>query len=453
MIKLAIKSPLRTEISESLHLAIPLASAQVAQAATGFVDTVMMGWLGQETLAAGGLATTTFTTLLVTATGIVVGISPLIAEAYGANAHQRIQQLTRQGLWLAVLVSIPVMLFLGHIDILMQRFGQAPNVVATAKIYLDVILWGFFPALTFALLKSVVSSLSQPRPITVIVIAGTLFNAFGNYALGFGKLGFPNLGLAGLAWASILSQWGMVIGLLIYMLKHQQLKTYQLFRSLHRFEPKTLWELVWIGFPIGVSFALEVGMFTVTTYLMGALGTQVLAAHLIVFQTIAIIFMVPLGLSFATTIRVGQWSGQQNTDAMRRAAYVNIGMAVTFMTMMAVILLLFPQPVISLYLDINNPENARVIALATAMLSVAAVSQILDGVQTTAAGALRGLKDTRIPMLLSLLAFWGVGLASGYLLGFRFGLGGVGLWLGQCIGVATSAGVFIWRFRRLLPSR
>ena len=443
-------SLIRTEIKESLRLTIPLASAQVAQAATGFVDTVMMGWLGQEAIAAGGLAATTFTTLLVTTTGVVVGLSPLVAEAYGSGYKKRIQQLTRQGIWLSLLVAIPVMLLLGHIDYLMRHLGQAATTVTLAKTYLDVMLWGFFPALMFAMLKSVVSSLSQTRPVIVIVVAGTAFNAIANYILGFGKLGFTALGLKGIALASALSQWLMLLLLIIYILKHSQLRNYQLFANFHQLEPKILREILWIGVPIAISFAFEVGLFTVTTYLMGVLGTDVLAAHQIVFQTIALIFMVPLGMSFATTIRVGQWNGQQNSKGVRRAAYVSIWLGAMFMTIMAIALLVFPRQVIALYLDIDNPENARVISLATSMLTIAALSQILDGVQTTAAGALRGLKDTRVPMLLSFLAFWGVGLTSGYLLGFQLGFSGIGLWLGQLLGVAVSAGVFVWRFRRLM---
>ncbi len=439
----------QTEIKELLRLTIPLASAQIAQAATGFVDTVMMGWLGQQTLAAGGLATTTFTTLLVTASGVVYAVSPLVAEAFGAGNRGKIQLLTQQGFWLSLFLTIPAMVILENVDSLMLQFGQAKSVVSLAHTYLDVMLWGFFPALAFAMLKSVVSSVSQPRPITIIVVIGTLFNAVGNYVLGFGKLGFPTMGLTGIALASVLSQWVMLVFLVIYILKHEQLKTYQLFKKLYQFEPKILSEMIGVGLPIGVSFAFEVGLFSVTTYLMGLLGTSILAAHLIVFQTIAVVFMVPLGMSFATTIRVGQWSGQNDSVGVRRTAYISMWMGAIFMTAMALFLLVFSRQVIGLYLDIRNPENANVISLATPMFAVAAISQILDGVQTTAAGALRGLKDTRIPMLLSFIAFWVFGLASGYLLGFPLGLDGVGLWWGQAIGVGASAGVFIWRFRSL----
>ncbi|HEY9877549.1 MAG TPA: MATE family efflux transporter, partial [Leptolyngbyaceae cyanobacterium] len=411
MSHLLTRPTVRTEIREFLRLMVPLSSAHVAQAATGFVDTVMMGWLGQTELAAGGLAAMTFTTFLITTTGIITGISPLVAEAFGAGHHPRIQQLARQGLWLALLIALPVMLLLGHFDSVMRHLGQSELTLTTAQSYLDVMVWGFLPALAFAVLRNVVSALSQPRPVMVIVIAGTVLNGVGNYLFGFGHLGLPALGLPGIALSSALCNWLMLACLLIYIFKHPELKTYRLFHG-WRLEPLVLRELVWLGLPIGVSFALEVGLFTITTYLMGALGTEVLAAHQIVFQTIAVIFMVPLGMSDATTIRVGQWNGRQDPSGVRRAAYVGMGLGGSFMTLMALVLLLFPQGAIALFLDIQNPDNAQVISLAISMFGIAALSQILDGVQTTAAGALRGLKDTRIPMVLSLLAFWGMGLGS-----------------------------------------
>ncbi|MEO8891918.1 MAG: MATE family efflux transporter, partial [Coleofasciculaceae cyanobacterium] len=254
------------EIKQFLRLTIPLASAQVAQAATGFVDIVMMGWLGQEILAAGGLAATTFTTLIVTISGIVIGISPLIAEAFGANNRVRIQQLIRQGLWLSLIAAIPGMLLLGHMDIIMQYLGQSVEVVTIANTYLEVMVWAFFPALTFAMLKSVVSSLSQPRPITIIVVIGTIFNAVGNYILGFGKLGFPAMGLAGIAWASTFSQWVMLLFIVVYIFRDQQLKKYQVFYKFLQLDLKVIKELISIGVPISMSLAFEFGMFTITTY-------------------------------------------------------------------------------------------------------------------------------------------------------------------------------------------
>jgi MATE family multidrug resistance protein len=450
MTVIVAQSKIRTEIREYLRLAIPLAIAQVTQSATGFADSVMMGRLGQETLAAGGLAALTFGAVLITASGFVMGVTPLVAEAYGANRPNQIALIARQGLWLSLILTIPMMLLIGKMDTIMSQVGQAATTVTLANTYLDIMLWGFFPALAFSVLRGVVAALQEARPVMAIVIAGTLFNIAGNYVLGFGKLGFPQMGIAGLAVASVLSLWGMFLALVAYILRHKKLRKSRFFQYLHQIKPRTSGDLIRIGLPIGISSALEIGLFTVVTYLMGILGTDVLAAHQIVFQTIAVIFMIPLGMSFATTARVGQWFGQQNLQGATRAGYVSMFVGMGFMTLMTMALLMFPQQVIGLYLDIDNPANANVVALAKPMLTVAAISQILDSLQKTTQGALYGLQDTRIPMLLSLSAFWGVGLTSGFLLGFPLGLGGTGLWIGQSIGIAIAAIVFVWRLRKLL---
>jgi multidrug resistance protein, MATE family len=448
---LAMRPHLQTEIREFFKLTIPLASAQVAQAATGFIDTIMMGWLGQETLAGGGLAAITFMAFLLTGTGILAGVSPLVAEAFGAKQSHRVGQVTRQGLWIALLLTLPGMQVIGHLDTMMTQAGQAPQTVALANTYLDIMLWGLFPALGFAVLRSVVTSLSQARPVMAIVIGATLFNAVGNYVLAFGKFGFPAMGIAGLALASIFAHWIMFLSLLIYMLWHKSLQAYGLFHKLQRLELPILGKLLKIGLPVGVSAALENGLVMIVMYLAGTLGTHVLAAHQIVLQTIIVIFMVPVAMSYAATIRVGQWLGQQNWRQARQAGYVSMGVGAVFMTVMAIALLTHPRQVIGLYLDLNNPANNNVLAVAVPMLIVAALGQILDGVQRTANGALQGLQDTRVPMLLGFFSFWGVGLTSGYLLGIHFNLGGAGLWLGQSIGLAVAAGVFIWRFSRKVP--
>jgi multidrug resistance protein, MATE family len=448
-----IRSLILIEIKKFLQLAIPLASAQVAQSLTGFFDTMMMGRLGAETLAAGGLASLSFFALLNTASGVVMGASPLIAEAYGAGQKTRIEKLARQGLWLVVLLTIPMMLAIAHLDTLMLHLGQAKATVTLANTYLDIMLWGFSPALGFAMLRGVISGLSQARPVMLIVVTGTIFNVIGNYILGFGKFGFPRLEMAGLAISSVLSLWGMFIALVIYILKHRFLKTYRIFEQLNRLKPAIIWQLIKIGLPIGIFSALEVGLFTVVTYLMGILGTDVLAAHQIVLQTIMVIFMIPLGMSFAATARVGQWLGQKKLEGIKRSGYLSIAMGLVLTSFIAIAMLLFPRSIVGIYLDLNDPVNERVLALALPMLTVATLSQILDAVQKITYGVLQGLQDTRVPMLLSIPAFWGVGLAGGYILGFLFGYGGTGLWLGQSLGVAIAAFLFLIRFHQQIGNR
>lgn len=453
MTALQHRSRLRTEVREFLKLAVPLASAQVAQSATGFADTVMMGRMGADVLAGGGLAAVIFLSIMTTASGMVMGISPLVAEAVGAEQKGRIQQVIRQGLWLALLVSIPTMLLTGHLDLWIRHAGLTETTVILANTYLDIMLWGLFPAVGFAALRATVSALSQARPVMAIVVTGTAFNIVWNYILGFGKFGFPRLELAGLALASVVTLWGMFLALALYVLMHPKLRSYRVFQELHRIRPRILWELIWVGVPIGIFSGLEAGFFMVVTFWMGTLGTETLAAHQLVFQSIIVVFMVPLGISYATTVRVGQWLGRRDLGGIQQAAWVSVGISTVFVVGVSIAFLLFPKQIIGIYLDIEDPNNAAVVALALPLLVVAAIGQVLDGLQKAVYGSLQGLQDTQIPMVLNVLGYWGVGLSAGYGLGFRLGLGSMGLWIGQSIAIAAVAGLFSWRLCRLIARR
>ena len=408
-------SPVRQEARKFLQLAIPLVSAQLAQSLTGLCDTMMMGRLGAATLAAGGLASWTFLAILNAVAGVVMGISPLVAEAYGAGKKTRIEQLTRQGFWLVLLLSIPAMLAIANLDTLMLEWGQAATTVTLANSYLEVILWSCLPALGFAMLRGVLSGLSLARPIMMIVGFGTVFNIIGNYILGFGKLGFPRLELAGLAIASTLSWWGMFIALIIYTFKQPQLSNYRFWQNLQQLKLPIIMELGQTGIPIGMFMTLELGIFTIITYLMGTLGTEVLAAHQVAFQTTMVTFMIPLGMSFATTTRVGQWLGRKDREGIRRAGWIAMAISLAVMSLISIVMLIFPQAIVSVYLDPNDPANTEIFNLAIPLLIIVSLSQILDGIQKIAYGALQGIQDMRIPVLFNILAFYGIGL-KGYLM-------------------------------------
>ena len=453
MTVLQMRNRLKTEVREFFKLAVPLASAQLAQSATGFADTVMMGRMGADVLAAGGLAAIVFMSIMTTASGIVMGVSPLIAEAFGAGQKTRIQQVARQGLWLSILVSIPMMVLTGHLDSWMSHTGQTETTVKLANTYLDIMLWGLFPAVGFAALRATVSALSQARPVMFIVVTGTAFNVVWNYILGFGKFGFPQMGLAGLALASVLSLWGMFLAMALYVLINPRLKNYRIFQEMHRVRPQILRELVWVGVPIGLFTGLETGFFMVMMFWMGTLGTEALAAHQIVFQTILVVFMVPLGISFATTVRVGQWLGRRDFTGIQQATWVSTGTTTIFMLGISIVFCLFPKQVIGIYLDVQNPDNAAIISLALPLLIIAAIAQVLDGFQKAVYGSLQGLQDTQVPMLLNVFGYWGVGLSVGYGLGFYLGMGSVGLWIGQSVAIAVVAGLFLWRLRNAIARR
>ncbi len=440
-----------SEVKKCLVLAVPLAAAQLAQSATGFVDTVMMGWLGSQTIASGGLGSVFFSFCILIVSGIVSAVSPLAAQAYGTGNREKVGTIVRLGLGISLLLGIPITLLLYNAGALLLLLGQDANTVALAEIYLRAIALGFIPALGFAVLKSFLSAVLQPQLIMVTVVLGTLFNITANYVLMFGKLGFPALGLAGIGWASTLSLWSMFVTLTVYICNQPDFAVYGIFspsskKAFPLEHRRIIGEIFEVGLPIGGLIAVEAGLFTVVTFIIGQLGTNALAAHQIALQTISISFQIALGISLATTVRVGQLVGQNDLLATRLAGYVGIAISVLSMGVAGITFWLVPKSIISLYIDISDPNNADVVALAVKLLGVAAIFQIVDGVQVTAAGALRGLKDTRIPMLIGIFAYWCVGLFTGYTFGISSGYGAIGLWWGLAIGLAIAAIIMTWRF-------
>ena len=443
--KWANKSDVTSEVKAFLGLAIPLATAQIAQFSVGFIDTIMMGHLSTQTLAAGGLASTTFHMLLTIISGFVMSVGVLAAEAYGASQRSQIAQMARQGLWLCALLTLPLGWFCWQTTPILIWLQQPDVVVDLAQRYFRWIAAGIFPALGFAMLRGYLSAFSIAKVITAIVMIGTVCNVSLNYVLGFGKLGFPRMELAGLGLGSSISLW-LMFG---YILRHAQLTQYPFWRRWYQLDLSILQRLLSIGLPITVTLALEIGMFSAVGYMAGSLGTEVLAAHQIAFQTMAMIFMVPLGMSFAVTARVGLWLGTGDWVGARRAGYVAIATAIFFLFFGAIALYLFRYTVIGFFIDLQNPQNEPVIALAMNLLLVSVFAQMVDGIQRVAMSALYGLQDTRVPMLMSALAYWGIGLTSGYTLCFIAGWGAVGLWIGQYTGIAVGGIIFVWRFHRL----
>lgn len=453
----ATSSEVIAEAGAFYQLAIPLATATVAQYAVGFVDTIMMGHLNTASLAAGGLASTTFQMLLTIVTGFVMSVGVLAAEAYGAQKTERIAGLARQGLWLSLLIALPFTVLLWQMTPVLKMLGQPDQVASLAQPYFRGISVGVLPALGFAMLRGYVSAFSLANVVTVIVVIGTAFNVGCNYVLGFGKWGFPRMELAGFAIGSGLSFWLMFGLFMAYILRHPQLQQYRFWQGWHQVNVKILRRLLAIGLPIAVTFFLELGMFLAISYMAGSLGTEVLAAHQIAFQMMAIIFMVPIGMAQAVTTRVGLWYGQDSDfvdgvrkrAGMRRAGFVAIAAVISFLLVSAIALILCRPVLIGLFIDLKDPQNASVIALAMSLLLISAIAQVIDGVQRVTMSALYGLQDTRVPMLLSAIAFWGIGIPAGYALCFLAGWGAPGLWIGQYVGVAIAAVIFVWRFNRL----
>ncbi len=448
-----ISSQVIPEAIAFLKLAIPLATAQLAQFAVGFVDTIMMGRLNTASLAAGGLASTTFQMLLTIVTGFVMSVGVLAAEAYGAGKKDRIVGLARQGLWLVLLLALPFMILTWQMTPVLKLLGQPEEVTVLAQHYFSSISIGVLPALGFAMLRGYVSAFSLANIVTVIVAIGTAFNIGCNYVLGFGKWGFPRMELAGFGLGSGLSLW-LMFGLFVaYILRHPELSQYRFWHGWKHPNAMILRRLMAIGLPIAVTYVLELGLFLAVTYMAGSLGTEVLAAHQIAFQIMALIFMVPIGMSLAVTARVGLWFGRGDGAGVRRAGFVAIASAVTFLFLGVIALMLSRRLLIGLFIDLQNPQNEPVIALAMSLLLIAAIAQMIDGVQRVTMSALYGLQDSRVPMMMSAVAFWGIGIPTSYALCFLAGWGAVGLWIGQYIGVAVAGVIFAWRFYQLTQQK
>jgi multidrug resistance protein, MATE family len=444
-ISMSMRSKLISEVRASLFLALPLAGAQMAQAAIAFTDTAMMGQLGNSALAAGGLGAICFSTLVLIGSGLVSAASPLAAQAHGAGQSQQVGRVVRQGFWLAILLAIPVTLLIWNGQPLLQRLGQQADLAQTER-YLRAVVWGYLPALGFFILKDFVSAISKPRSVIVIMLISVPLNVMGNDVLMYGKWGFPALGLAGVGWSSAIVLWSMFLSLALYIRLHSPFIPYGIFRGFPRFYLPLMRELIHIGLPISIIVFVETGLFAVTTLLIGQIGVAPLAAHQIALETAGVTFRIPLGIAFATTIRVGQLIGQQNLQGARFAGFVGIGLGTGFMTCMAVLIWTVPGAIVGLFLDVQDPANAAVVQLAQVLLGVAATFQIFDGIQVIAAAALRGVKDTRVPMLIGIFAYWGMGLTSGYVLSRFWGMGAVGLWWGLALGLAVAASILTWRF-------
>ena len=437
----------RREVHATLVLAVPLVLVQLSQMAMSFIDVVMVGRLGTEALAAAVLGSTVFFTLALVCVGVILSVTPTVSQAVGAGDEATVGRAARQGLWLATFLGVPFVVALGHAEPALLATGQDPEVSALAADYLRAIRWGFVPNLWFTALRGLCEGLSRPRPILAVTLLGVGVNVVGNTALMFGRWGFPALGLEGTGWSSAVVMLAMFVALGLYVRLSPALRRYRVFAGLRRPDVGMLGALFALGWPIGVGFGLEAGLFTAATLVMGQFGQTALAAHQVALNAASVAFMVPLGIGMAGGVRVGQAAGAGDVRGAARAGWTAVGLGGAFMALSALLFWLRPGAVVWLYAG-RDPDPA-VADLAVALLGVAAVFQLVDGVQAAAAGALRGLKDTRVPMWIGAVSYWGLGLSLGAGLGLYGGAGPRGLWWGLTLGLAAAAVLLTARFWRL----
>lgn len=437
----------RREAAELLVVAGPLILAQLAQMSMGFVDTLMAGRLGQDALAGIALGSVIFGLVSIISMGVLFAVAPLVSQAHGAGDRDAAGRAARQGIWLAVLLAVPGFVLFRSAEPLLLALGQDAETAALAAAYLGAAAFGFLPSLLLTALRGFLEGLSDTRPIMLVLFLGIGLNIVANNALMFGRWGFPALGLVGTGVATAFVYSVMAVAAAgVVALRY---RTYRVLRGLRRPDPAILRELFRVGWPIGVTLGFEGGLFAFAALLMGLFGQAQLAGHQIAVQAASITFMIPVGLSIATGVRVGQAVGRQDHHAVRRAGLTGIAAAVAVMLATASLFRFAPGLVVSAFLDPHEPANAEAVRHAVAFLGIAALFQVVDGIQVAAAGALRGLRDTRVPMVISLVAYWLVGMSAATLLAFPLGLAGRGLWMGLVLGLGTAAVLLLKRFLRL----
>ena len=440
----------RGEIRAMLALSWPMVLTNLAQVAMTATDVMMIGRLGADMLAAGALGSNLYFAPLILGLGLVYAASPMMATELGRKRHsvRDIRRTVRQGLWLAILGAIPIWIILWNGETILLAMGQEPALAEQAGVYLRWLQWAILPFYGYIVLRSFISALERPGWALVIMFIAVGFNALGNWLLIFGNWGFPRMGIAGSGLATSLSSAFMFIGLAVVVSFERQFRRYHLFGRFWRSDWPRFAAMLRLGLPIAGILAFEVTIFNAAAFLMGLINSASLAAHAIAIQIASVTFMVPLGINQAVTVRVGLAYGARNPDGISRAGWTAYTIGVGFMALMALVMLLWPRVLIGAFINLDDPANTVVIGLAVTFLSFAALFQIFDGAQAVAAGMLRGLHDTKVPMILAAIGYWGVGLPLGVLLAFHFGYEGNGIWIGLSSGLAVVAVLLLVRWLR-----
>ncbi|WP_294071605.1 MATE family efflux transporter [Sphingomonas sp.] len=437
----------RRELRATLRLAWPLILANVTLQVIQLTDVLLMGRLGASQLAAATLALNLNWTVSIVLLGLITATSPMMATALGrrSNAVRDVRRTFRAGLWLIVIVVPPYWLLMWHVGDVMRMFGESEQLARQGQTFLRAYMWLVAPWLMFQLLRNFVAALERPRIVLWLSLAGIGLNALVSWSLMFGHFGLPALGLVGSGLGSSIT-WIVICGALIaVVISDQQFRRFHLFGHWWRFDRQRMAALLTLGWPIGLTMGLEIGVFALAALFMGWMGSPAVAAHAVALQLAALTFMVPLGLGQAATVRVGLALGRGDREGVSRAGWTAWVLGVLFMGLMALVMWTAPHRLVTLFLA-DVPANALTIALAVSFLKIAAAFQLVDGAQVIGAGMLRGLHDTRWPLIFALVGYWVVGLGVGAWLAFGRDWRGVGIWTGLASGLAAVAALMLARW-------
>ncbi len=440
---------LSLELNETLKLAIPIVLTQLGQIAMMTTDLALIGRLGDEAVAAAALAHTVFFVSFTFGMGLMSAVAPLAAQAFGARDPRLVRRALRVGLWAALLISLPVMLLPLFGEQILLILGQAPATAHLAQKYLLGLAWGITPALWFLAIRNFMGAVNRPEPGLWITLVAIPANALLVWLLIHGLWGLPRLELFGAGLATTIVNFGMLLAALWFAVRRRPFRKYRVLGRIWRVDWVLMRQLVVIGAPISMSFLMEYGLFGAAALLMGLIGTTALAAHQIALQITAILFMVPFGIGIAATVRVGHAVGRGDAAAVRRAGYVATLLGIACLSALTLAVILGRFAIARFFFGEAADSVGAVIELTAALLLVGATFFIADGIQTVVAGALRGLNDTRVPLLFAAISYWLVGFPAACGLGFRTSLGAIGVWIGLSCGTALYAALLILRFRLL----
>jgi MATE family multidrug resistance protein len=431
----------KKEIKKTLELAYPVIIGQLGFIMMGVVDSVMVGSIGAVPLAAASVGNSLFILISIVGLGISIAVTPLVAIAVGGNRYEECGILFRQSLLINVITGIVIAMAIFGGSFFLIYIDQPPEVVALAQSYTRILGFSGIAYMVFASYKQFIEGFSVMRPSMVVVLLANLINVLTNWLLIFGKAGFPELGLDGAGWATFASRVFMAAIMMVYVMRADHFKRYDVTFHFKSINTRIIKKILALGLPSGIQYFFEVGAFSFAVVMVGWLGTYQLAAHQIAINLASISFMCALGVSAAGSIRVGNAVGRKNIEETRRAGFTAIIISGSIMGAFGIIFIIFRNILPAFYID-----NPQVISFAASILIVAAIFQVFDGVQAVGIGILRGLTDVKGPTLITFIAYWVLALPIGYILGFTFDYGIVGVWIGLLLGLAASATLLTLRF-------
>jgi multidrug resistance protein, MATE family len=434
----------RKHFSKTFYLAYPVMLSQLGQVMVGVADSVMVGQLGAIPLAAASLANSIFMVVLMFGIGVSMAITPLVAMADGIEKPKRIAKLFRHGFVINMATGLVMFILIVLFSPALQHMNQPEAVVDLSIPYLAIITLSLIPFMFFQTFKQFAEGLSQTKQAMYIIIICNLFNVFLNWVLIYGNLGFPPLGLNGAGWATLISRVLMGLVIAYYVWSSPRYKNYQVSLRMNSLSFPMVSKMLRIGVPTGFQFIFEVGAFSTAAIMMGWIGVTALAAHQIAINLASISYMMASGLSAAAMVRVGNQLGRNDIKTLREVGFTSFGMVGLFMLCSALLFIVFRNFLPSLYID-----DITVIEMSSSLLIIAGLFQLSDGIQVVGLGALRGMSDVRVPTIVTLVAYWVIGLPLGYVFAFMLDFGAEGIWYGLLIGLTVTGVLLLARFNRL----